>query len=83
MSRLSESDAEFHDFLKRSDPDLLTFDLSEDEAVSGSDEVDESDVGDEGDESDVGTESDESDVDVIETPPSSVTSYPEVGGWHC
>lgn len=82
LSRLAESDTDFHDFLKKNDPDLLTFDLSEDEAVDCSDLGDKNDsTGDESDSTDDENDStdDESDVDVIETPPSSVTSYPEVG----
>ena len=56
----------------------MTFDLSEDEAVSGSDDSGgiASDVGDDSE----GT-GDDSDMDVIETPPPSVTSYPQVGQW--
>lgn len=77
LSRLEASDAEFHDFLKKNDPDLLNFDLSEDEVVGSSDDSDavSSDVGD-GDDSD--HTGDESDTDVVETPPASVTSYPAV-----
>ena len=78
LARLKEGDAEFHDFLKQNDPDLLTFDLSEDEVVSDSDDSGgiASDVG--GDSEGTG---DDSDMDVIETPPPSVTSYPQVSQW--
>ena len=77
LSRLRDTDAAFHDFLKENDPDLLTFELSEDEAVDGSDVGDDDAISDvdssDGDNTDEG-----SDMDVIETPPTSVTSYPEV-----
>ena len=76
LSKLEGSDAEFHDFLKKNDPALLNFDLSEDEAVGSGDDSDAvSDVGDADDSDDTGGESD---MDVVETPPPSVTSYPAV-----